>query len=293
VTATSFPRRGFDRLLASPWLLAGAGFLAMYLPTYWDLAGGLWQSDDQFHGPIVLAVTVWLLWTGRARFLASPQRPDGALGWPLIVLGLLLYVVGRSQFVLMFEVGSQVVVLAGLILLLHGRAGLRVLWFPLLYGLFMVPLPGQLVDALTGPLKQHVSVIAEHLLYWAGYPIARQGVILHVGQYQLLVADACSGLHSMFSLTALGLLFMHLMARPGRLHNLLMLLAILPVAFAANIVRVMILILVTYHLGDAAGQGFLHGTAGMVLLIAALLFLFLLDALFARLLPARAAESRS
>src|SRR5207237_4153224 len=124
--------------------------------------------------------------------------------------------------------------------------------FPVLYLVFMTPLPGSLVDALTGPLKQWISDIVESLLYGAGYPIARSGVILSIGQYQLLVADACSGLHSMFSLAALGTLFMYMMGRTSRLHNAVMLASILPIAFAAKIVRVMLLVLVTYHLRDAA-----------------------------------------
>jgi exosortase len=148
----------------------------------------------------------------------------------------------------------------------------------------MIPLPGSLVDALTGPLKQWVSVIAENTLYAIGYPIARDGVVLTIGQYQLLVADACSGLNSMFSLSALGVVFMYITARASRLHNAIMLISILPIAFAANIVRVMALILITYHLGDEAGQGFLHGAAGIVLMIVALIILFMLDWVLARVI---------
>src|SRR5207344_1473437 len=100
------------------------------------------------------------------------------------------------------------------------------------------------------------SSAAENILHAAGYPIGRTGVVLIVGQYQLLVADACSGLNSMFSLSALGFLYLYLMRRASVLHNALIVASILPIAFAANIVRVLVLILVTYHFGDAAGQGF-------------------------------------
>ena len=103
----------------------------------------------------------------------------------------------------------------------------------------------------------------------------------------MLVADACSGLHSMYSLSALGTLFMYIMGRTSRLHNAIMVASILPIAFAANIVRVMILVLITYHLGDEAGQGFLHGTAGIVLMLVALACFFALDALLARILRRR------
>ncbi|MBI1991283.1 MAG: exosortase, partial [Betaproteobacteria bacterium] len=165
------------------------------------------------------------------------------------------------------------------LLVARGWAGIRALWFPLLFIVFLVPLPGFFVDALTMPLKQNVSVIAEQLLYVAGYPIARNGVVLTIGQYQLLVADACSGLNTMFSLSALGLLYLSLMRYLSWWHNGLILASILPIAFCANIVRVMILVLVTYHLGDAAGQGFLHNFSGMALFIIALLILFGFDAL--------------
>ena len=117
--------------------------------------------------------------------------------------------------------------------------------------------------------------------------------MITIGQYQMLVADACSGLHSMYSLTALGTLFMYIMARTSRLHNALMLVSILPIAFVANIVRVIALVLITYHLGDEAGQGFLHGAAGMVLMLVALAGFFALDALLARLLGGRAARRAS
>jgi exosortase len=172
-------------------------------------------------------------------------------------------------------------VLTGSLLLLIGPAALRVAWFPLAYLVFMIPLPGVFVDAVTGPLKGWISSIVTDVLYAAGYPIARNGVTITVGQYQMLVADACSGLHSMFSLSALGTLFMFIMGRKSRLHNLVMLASILPIAFTANIFRVMFLVLITYHYGDEAGQGFLHGAAGMVLMVIALLSFFALDSLLA------------
>ena len=142
----------------------------------------------------------------------------------------------------------------------------------------MVPLPDTLVTGLTGTLKEWVSLIVVDVLHFAGYPIARTGVMISIGQYQLLVADACSGMNSMFSLSALGTLFMYVMARPGRLHNAITLMSIIPIAFFSNIIRVVVLVLVTYHFGDEAGQGFLHGAAGIVLMLVALVAFFALDA---------------
>ena len=101
--------------------------------------------------------------------------------------------------------------------------------------------------------------------------------LVYGNPYQLLVADACSGMHSLYSLTALGLLYLYLMKHASLVRNAILAACIIPIAIGANIVRVIFLVLVTYHLGDEAGQGFLHGFAGMVLCIAALLLLFVID----------------
>jgi len=268
------------------------GLLVLYVPTYWMLAHGLWNSDDYAHGPIVLVVTFFLIWQQRAVFIHDtgirpPTLGAGVAGWLLLVSGLLMYALGRSQDILLFEVGSQIPVILGALLVTLGLPAARALWFALFFLLFMVPLPGFIVDVATGPLKQYISVIAEQVLYAAGYPVARSGVTLTVGQYQLLVADACSGLHSMFSLSAMGLLYLYLMQHSRTARNLIIMAAILPIAFAANIVRVIVLILVTYHLGDEAGQGFLHGFAGIMLFVIGLLFLFALDGVLGFFFPDR------
>lgn len=273
------------------WWPIVLGLLVLYVPTYWVLAHGLWNSDDHAHGPIVLAVALYLVWQQRAVFMrdasAAPTRGEAATGWTLLTVGLLAYALGRSQDILLFEIGSQIPVILGALLVTLGMRAARALWFALFFLLFMIPLPGFVVDAATGPLKQYISVIAEQVLYAAGYPIARSGVMLTVGQYQLLVADACSGLHSMFSLSAMGLLYLYLMQRTSVARNLVIMAAILPIAFAANIVRVMVLVLVTYHLGDEAGQGFLHGFAGIMLFVIGLLFLFVLDWILGFIFPDR------
>ena len=263
------------------------GLLALYAPTYFDLATGPWQAEDARHGPLIALVAAWLFWQSRAEVLRAPAVPGDAWGIPLLCLGLLLYVVGRSQQIPLLEVGSQIPVLAAVVLLLRGARALRAVAFPLLFLAFMVPLPGVLVDGLTGALKEGVSFTVAEILYGAGLPVARSGVLLTLGQYQLLMADACSGLHSMFSLSALGLLFLHLTGRTGVPHNAIMLAAILPVAFAANVARVLALALVTYYLGDRAAQGFLHDLAGLLLFVVALVLLFALDALLCLMPPRR------
>lgn len=260
-------------------LLVLAGLVLAYGPEYAELARTIWRSDEQGHGPIIFAVSLWLLYSRRHELAALPARPATASATAVLVTGCLLYAFGRSQDIWIFSIGSQIWVLAGLALLFKGWRALRLIWFPLFFMLFMVPLPEALVAAVTAPLKSAVSLVASNLLYAAGYPVGRSGVMLTVGQYQLMVADACAGLNSMFTLEALGMLYMNLMRYTSVARNVTLALLLVPIAFCANVGRVMILVLVTYYFGDAAGQGFVHGFAGMVLFIMALLLMLALDQL--------------
>ena len=201
-------------------------------------------------------------------------------GWVIFIIGLLLYIVGRSQDILLFEIGSVIWLLAAIILLICGSNALKVMWVPLFFMLFMIPLPGVVVDAVTMPMKMAVSYVAENILFWAGYPIARIGVILQIGQYKLLVADACAGLHTLFTLEALGLLYLNIIRHDSFVRNIMLAILIVPISFTANVIRVMVLTLITYHYGDEAGQGFLHGFSGMVLFLTALLLIIGVDSLF-------------
>ena len=267
-----------SRPAIAEWLPAFLGLMALYIPTYVDLSRTLWASDDQRHGPIILTVALWFIWQKRQAIQALPVK-TATIGWPVFIFGLLLYTVGRSQDILLFEVGSQIVVVSGLLFIMRGSAAVKTLWFPLLFLLFMVPLPGAVVDALTLPMKMGVSWAAEHVLYAMGYPISRSGVILHIGQYKLLVADACAGLHTLFTLEALGLLYLHIVRHESVVRNIALATFIVPISFTANTIRVIVLTLITYHYGDAAGQGFLHGFAGMVLFVSALLLIIGVDSL--------------
>ncbi len=257
------------------------GLAVMYVPTFMRLAETVWSTDEQGHGPLILAACAWLLWDMRASLFSPSNRPAPGPALALLAVSTAIYVIGRSQQVIEMEAGSFLLTLAACILLPCGWTGLRKAWFPLLFLVFMVPMPGVLVQALTMPLKSAVSVVAEQVLYWAGYPIARTGVTLTIGQYQLLVADACSGLNSLFTLEALGFLYMRIMNYTSKVRNVILGVLIIPISFISNVTRVMILVLITYYFGDEAGQGFMHGFAGMVLFGVALLLTYGVDRLLA------------
>ena len=257
--------------------LCALGLLLLYVPTLYELSRTIWTRDEQGHGPIILVVATWLLYRKRQAISSAEVRPSPMAGAALFVLAMLLYVAGRSQRVLMLEMGSLIPLLVSLVLIFKGKQALKACWFPLFFLLFMVPLPATVVIAATTPLKIAVSSVASDALYAAGYPVGRTGVMLTIGSYQLLVADACAGLNSMFTLEALGLLYMNLMNYTSARRNVFLALMILPISFVANIVRVLILVLVTYYFGDEAGQGFVHSFAGMVLFLVALAMILVVD----------------
>ena len=260
------------------WL---AAFAALYAHTYWKLFNGAWGTDEQGHGPMIVAASAYLMWVRRHEIFAGEARPAVGAGFLVLVIGLLMFVIGSSQSVIEFEAFSQILVLTAGLLLIHGWSSLRHAWFPLFFILFSVPLPPALTQMITMPLKMVVSYVAENLLYWAGYPIGRIGVMLTVGPYQLLVADACSGLNSLFTLEALGLLYMNVMSYTSRARNILLAVLIVPISFVSNVTRVIILVLLTYHFGDEVGQGFAHSFSGMVLFAVALVLTYGCDRLLA------------
>ncbi len=259
------------------WVPIVIGLLALYLPTYQHVFNSLWVTEDQAHGPIVLMVIVFLFWQKREHFaLSAADKPAPILCGITLFFGLLCYVAGRSQDIFILDLASQIFVLAGVFLFMRGIPMLKALWFPLFFIIFMIPFP---LDSLTLPMKMAVSHVTETILFWFDYPIAREGVILQIGQYQLLVADACAGMHTLISLEALGLLYLSLVKHDSLIRNITLTVLIIPISFTANVIRVITLTLITYYLGDEVGQGFVHGFAGILLFFVALMFIMTVDSM--------------
>jgi exosortase len=169
---------------------------------------------------------------------------------------------------------------------LYGVVGFRAmkaLAFPLIYLFFAFPPPETVIYTLTLPIKVAISDAAIAVLQLFGLPIGGTGVMIQIGQYQLLVAAACSGLNSIVSLSAITLFYIYLMHRGEHRIQAILLLFVLPVAIAANFLRVLILILLTYYGGEAVAQGFLHDLAGVTIFVLALLLIFLIDKIVVKL----------
>jgi exosortase len=243
-------------------LLILAGVAALVIPTLINLARGYWNTSDGAHGPIILVTGLWLLLRQPEELEFRPGSIRGAwllLGIPLV--SLMLY--GRVFGLLGVETAAVYLSLLLLAFFYWGSRTVGRRWVAIAYLAFLIKPPEMLVAELTQPLKIMISQWATALLQAFDYPIAASGVLIQIGQYELLVQQACAGLGSLVTLMAMGLIYVHLVRPAGRFHGLLLLAAIIPIALAANLIRVLILVLLTYHVSDGVAQSFAHDVAGL------------------------------
>jgi len=276
--ATASGAEALAAVLRRHWLvILGAALIAV--PTFISIARLSWSTEQGAHGPIVLVTGLWLVSRRWREVAAVVQRGHLGVALALFLPSLAIYMLARVTSILEVEGFALYGALVAVFYAFCGKRAMRVLWFPLVYFLFLFPPPDTVVAIITQPLKLAISKAAVDLLRAAGLPIANAGVMIQVDQYQVLVAAACAGLNSLISLSAIGLFYVYIRHNANWRYALLLMLAIVPVAVLANFVRVLALILITYYLGDAAAQGFLHGFAGLTMFAVAVLGIFGVDAL--------------
>ncbi|MEH2492869.1 exosortase [Bradyrhizobium sp. AZCC 2230] len=268
---------GLSASLLGPALM-GVAILGAYTPTIRGLINGPWQTEQEGHGPLIIAATLWLVWQSRERLVRAKVTPAPVAGWIVLAVGLMLLYLSRlQQGLLTVEMGSILPVIMGSVLICAGWPTLRALAFPLSFLVFAVPMPDWLVDSMTVPLKVFISDTVTRVLYAAGFPVAQNGVMIMIGSYQLLVKDACSGMNSIFALSAIGVFYVYAFRWKEKLRSLLLLLAIVPITILANFLRVFALVLMAYYGGPDLIEGAVHDLTGISLFVVALLLLFAFD----------------
>lgn len=273
-------RSVLNRLVAEAPLIVAA--IALGVPTMIRLGEQVWSKEVGAHGPIVLATGAWLLWRRIPSMAEAGQRGAISLTIAASVASLLVYTFGRAFDLISLEAAG---IYGFAVAVMYDRFGISALlrnWFPILYLGLLLPVPGWMLDEFTAPLKLLVSALSSGVVEPLGVPLYREGVTMIVGPYQLLVEDACSGLNSLIGLIAITTFYIYLLRNAGWQYSLFLVCLIIPVAIAANVVRIVILILLTYYFGDAVGQGFLHVTAGLFLFALSLFLMFVIDSVVSR-----------
>ncbi|MEP3224707.1 MAG: exosortase V [Parasphingorhabdus sp.] len=258
-------------------ILLALGLVAIIIPTMTFVSQESWSQETGAHGPIVLFTGLWLL---RRRWLVAKPAMKPAPTLPVMVLAtvfLPLFLFARITQIIELEgylmYGLVLIALYSMV----GKKAMKIMWFPLFYMVFVFPPPDTLIVLITQPLKILISQAAISLLHTLGYPIGGAGVMIQIGQYQLLVAAACSGLNSLVSLAAISLFYIYVRHQANWRYSVLLSMMIIPVAIIANFIRVIILILLTYYYGEAAAQGFMHNFAGITMFMIAVLTIFAID----------------
>jgi exosortase len=219
------------------WILA-ALIAVLYAVPLKGLASEWMSSPDASYGVLLASVAVGLAWQRRRQFRAAANPDFPPLpGFALLTLGLGAYLAGFLGADLFLTRSSLVVVLGGLAWLLAGRAAFRVMLAPLVFLLLAIPLPTLVVNAVTLPLQMVASQIAESALGTIGVPVFRDGNVLQVPSANLQVAEACSGLRSLVSLGACGVLLAWA-TQSSRLKQVAIIAATVPLAIVMNGFRI-------------------------------------------------------
>jgi exosortase len=243
------------------WMSVGAAFLAAYFPVLADLVHAWSHSDDYSHGFAIIPLAAYILWQKRS---ALVEEPVSGSWWGLLLTtgSLLVYVVaGKGEMQTIASV-SLVIFLWGAVLFLFGLKTFRLCVFPLLILFFMIPVPSQIIAALTIPLQLIVTKVSVTLASLIGIPIYSEGNVIQLPLGSFQVVQACSGLRSIMTMLTLGAFLAHLTLRSNLLRGILFSLAI-PIAIVINMLRVFILIAVFYFQAIDLSKGTPHTILGL------------------------------
>jgi exosortase len=241
---------------------------ALYMRPVGRLATQWMSSADDSYGIVLAAAAAWIAWDRREVLRARGDRLSSPLpGLALLVLGLFMYVAGSVAADVFLLRESLVVVLAGTVAFFAGRPALGSAAVPLLFLAVAIPLPALLVNSITLPLQLVASRLAESILTIVGVPVFRDGNLLVLPRATLEVAEACSGLRSLVSLTAIALLLAWI-AGGSIWRRALIVLSAVPIAIAMNGLRIAATGGATLWFGAAAARGAWHTTTGWLTFVA-------------------------
>ena len=232
-----------------------------------------WWTDPNFsHGFLVPAFSLFLVWQDRSR-LESIRRTPSLWGLPIILFSLCMLLLGVFGAELFLSRVSLVVLIGGIILFFLGWEMLQAVVFPLLFLVLMVPIPAIVFSQITFPLQILASKLAAWSLPLCGVPVLREGNVINLPAMPLEVAEACSGIRSLLSLTTLAIMYGYLMEKKPAIRVVLAVMSI-PIAVAANGFRIVGTGLLVQYWDPDKAEGFFHAFSGWLVFVASLLMLF-------------------
>ena len=237
------------------------------------------------HGYLIPPVAFYLLWL-RSRPLADTPADSGDrvawAGFGLVVIALAINAMGIMSAVVTISQYALIIAIWGLAMAAVGTRGMRLLWVPLVYLAFMVPLPNFLETRLTTGLMLISSEIGVQVIRLAGLPVFLEGNVIDLGAYQLQVAEACSGMRYLFPLMSFG--FLSAVLFRGRWwQRVILFLATVPLTILMNSFRIGVIGILVNYFGIEQAEGFLEDFEGWVVFMACIGLLFIIILIFARM----------
>jgi exosortase len=266
-----------------PWIAA----LALYAPLVPGLVSEWSEFPSLSHGFAIPFIAGYLIWARRDEIRARALAPS-AWGFPVLAAGLLVFAVGMRASEPFVARVSLPVILLGLSLVLAGFAITRYTWPGIAYLVFMIPLPWGTVKQVTYRSRLFDADASAMFLRWMGVPVYHDGVMLHLPNVNLEVADACSSIPAIAALLSLGVAYAVVARRPTWLR-ITLILSTLPLAIGANIIRITSVAAAAYWIGLWTLHTSYHMFNGTVNFLFTFIFLMVLDAVLFRLTRRRRA----
>jgi exosortase len=258
------------------FLIVTALVVLAYIPTF-DWMLGRWGAADTYysHGYLVPFVSLFIVWLRRNALAAIALKPSRA-GWPVLILGILIFLVSALWRVYFSSGFSMLLVICGLILIFFGTKHLRSLWFPISFLLFMIPLPMVAIANISFKLKILASQVSAAIVNMLGVPAVREGSVIKTMHSYVIVEDPCSGIRSLIALIALGALMAYF-SRMSHAKKMILFLTSIPLAIVTNIIRIVAVTLASEMYGAPFATGAFHDFMGMMVFVLAFLGLLMVS----------------
>ncbi len=270
--------------------VACAAITALLVVLYYRIFRDLhtaWTAVDSYysHGFIVPPICLYFVWQKRRELMTEPIRSN-SIGYVLILSACLMLLASDSLGVRLAGQISLLPMLAGLVLIFFGSRHLALVWFPIVFLAFMIPIPASITQSLSLKIKLLATDSAVRLARLFTLPMVRDGSFVHFGDDKLLVGEVCGGLRSLIALIAFGALMSYI-SKTRFLARMVILLISGPVAIIANMLRIFGLCVVGYFWGSTIAAGRFHDISGILIFVVAFILLFAIEALLRRLAPAK------
>ncbi len=223
-----------------------------------------WLTDPNYsHGFLVPFIAAFFLWRSR---LAYRGRQPSKFGIPLLAMALALHLLATPLKIYPLSTLALILVLISMVLLVWGWAALRASSYAFAALLLMIPVP--FIDQISPSLESFTAGVAASVVSLLGTQAVRLGSQVQLPNVAFEIGAACSGLRSLASLITMAVVFTGIVEGP-RWGKAVILLAAVPIALAANLLRVTSILQFAQVFGTEAGLSYYHDYSSPVLFLIA------------------------